>query len=279
MTRTIRIPNILGKINYIRAGSGKPVVLIHGIAASLHDWDEMSFRLNEAGCETFALDLPGHGNSDKPEDIYFYHIGNFVSLLVDWIDLLKLETAPILIGHSMGGYLALEYALRYPSFTRALVLIDPFFSPEQIPVPLRAGFNSRFLATLQKKEAPVWQYDFAVDCISFLNPGAHFLKHDLPRPARKQMSLNYRLAAPAVLELPFTARNLEPFLPQLSLPVLVIYGERDLTLSPKSFARLVNILPNAKGVGIKAGHVPHLSNAGEVNLLVKNFVDRLSVPS
>jgi len=54
---------ILHKVNFVSQGKGAPVVMIHGLAASLHDWDFLLPRLTEAGYAGYALDLLGHGDS------------------------------------------------------------------------------------------------------------------------------------------------------------------------------------------------------------------------
>ena len=61
--------------NYVQQGSGSPVVLIHGVAASLHDWDDLTPDLAKNGYASYALDLLGHGDSPKP-DSRSYHVAN-----------------------------------------------------------------------------------------------------------------------------------------------------------------------------------------------------------
>lgn len=271
----IRKPNDFCNLNFVRTGSGIPVVLIHGIAASLHDWDVLASRLIGEGFETISLDLPGHGDSCKPDQLDLYHIENIFDSLAEWVRTLELSSPPILIGHSLGGYLSLEYALRYPERTRGLVLIDPFYSPDQIPFLMRLGYREDMISAATRRNVPGWFYDFMVEATSFLNPGAYFLKHDLPPEIRRQMAENYKCAAPGIYKLPFTARNLEPYLHKINAPTLLIYGSRDATLKPASFEHLLNQMPNSRGYRLKAGHVPHQSNAMETNRLVVDFVSEL----
>ena len=54
------------KVNYVQQGTGSPVILVHGLAASLHDWDALLPELASAGYAAYALDLLGHGESFKP---------------------------------------------------------------------------------------------------------------------------------------------------------------------------------------------------------------------
>jgi pimeloyl-ACP methyl ester carboxylesterase len=111
--------------NFIRTGEGTPVILIHGIAASLHDWDDLIPDLSQRGYSCYALDLLGHGDSPKV-DSRAYQMDWLLDHFFDWMKSLHLTEPAILVGHSLGGYIALEYARRVSAWTRGLVLINPF---------------------------------------------------------------------------------------------------------------------------------------------------------
>ena len=92
--------------NYVQQGAGSPVILIHGIAASLHDWDDLIPALAGSGHACFAPDLLGHGDSPKP-DSRSYHMEWLVGHFCNWMQSLRLTEPAVLIGHSLGGYIAL----------------------------------------------------------------------------------------------------------------------------------------------------------------------------
>src|SRR5574342_22961 len=92
-------------VNSVQAGRGAPVVLVHGLAASLHDWDGLLPDLAAHGYAGYAADLLGHGESIRPQRIDDYTSDSVFAHLGEWIDALNLNGPAILIGHSLGGYL------------------------------------------------------------------------------------------------------------------------------------------------------------------------------
>ncbi len=259
------------QVNYVEAGVGAPVVLIHGLAASLHDWDYLLPELDAAGWHSYALDLLGHGDSPKP-DSRTYKLKWVYKHLAQWIDSLGLDEPPVLVGHSLGGYLSLRYALRHPERVRALVLTNPFYRLSQLPSILRRTYRRPTLNALVVGSAPEWIFRAIVDLTNSAlgrNGGSDLT---LSESVRLQTALDYKRTAPGAFNLPNTLRDLTPELPRLSKPTLVLWGDRDQTLAPDSFPPLVRTLPNARGQAISGGHVPHQSNPTEYNRLVMEFL-------
>ena len=111
------------------AGAGvaarPPVLLIHGLASAARIWDLVAPRLAEQGMRAVALDQRGHGESDKPNQGY-----TFEEILADdhaVAEALGLAR-PIVVGHSWGGSVALNYAAVYPEDVHARVLVDGGFT-------------------------------------------------------------------------------------------------------------------------------------------------------
>src|SRR5512147_104346 len=126
--------------NFIQQGTGTPVILIHGLAASLHDWDDLIPELAKNGYASYAPDLLGHGDSPKL-DSRAYQIDWMLEHFFQWMKSLRLTEPAILIGHSLGGYIALEYARRVSAWTRGLVLVNPFYSRSQLPLLIRRAYG------------------------------------------------------------------------------------------------------------------------------------------
>ena len=109
------------RLRYVETGSGPSVVLIHGFGASLYSWHRTIEPLAAAGFHVVAFDAKGFGFSDKPA--HGYSNADYARQVLALIDSLHLPDA-VLVGHSMGGAIAAEAALRGPSRVRGLVLVD-----------------------------------------------------------------------------------------------------------------------------------------------------------
>jgi len=267
-TSNFEIPAVA---NFVKQGEGAPAILIHGVAASLHDWDELIPALAGEGYASYALDLLGHGESPKPAS-RAYHIDWVFEHFLRWMTSLRLTEPAIVIGHSLGAYIALEYARRFSSWTRSLILVSPFFSRSQLPPLLRRSYSSRNLRGMIAEKTPQWMFRVIVDITSRAMGHSAGALHSLPEHIRAQTALDYTRTAPGVYNVPNTMRDLGDQLHSILTPTLIVWGELDQTLSPASFQKLVDAMPHAVGRSIPAGHVPHQSNGGEFNGMVLDFL-------
>lgn len=272
LNETLEIPT---QTNFIKQGEGTPVIMIHGLAASLHDWDDLVPDLVQHGYSVYALDLLGHGDSPKPES-RAYQIEWMFDHLTGWIDSLGLTEPPVLIGHSLGGYLALEYARRFPARTRGLVLVDPFYRLLQLPAFLRLSYRRPSINATVVERTPEWLFRIIIDATSLSMGHSSGGAHNLPEHIRAQTALDYKRTAPGVYNLPNTIMDMTPYLPGIEHPTLMVWGTRDSTLMPSSFSDLVAAMPNVvHAKSLIAGHVPHQSHAVEFNQLVFEFLENL----
>ncbi|SFV17283.1 alpha/beta fold hydrolase [Pseudoduganella namucuonensis] len=113
-------------IHYHEAGDGPPVVFIHGSGPGASGYS--NFKLNyprfaEQGYRVIVPDLPGYGLSSKPEDVE-YVLAFFVSALREFLDQLGIERC-VLLGNSLGGAIAMQYALDHPRAVSKLILMAP----------------------------------------------------------------------------------------------------------------------------------------------------------
>ena len=274
MNNTLHNHSIPRTANYVYQGNGAPVIMIHGLAASLHDWNDLVPELSANGYASYALDLLGHGESPKPES-RAYQMDWIFEHFAHWLGSLQLTEPAILIGHSMGGYVALEYARRLPEWTRGLILVNPFYSRSQLPPILRSTYNHSNWSGLVVGRTPEWLFRFFVDLSSVAMGHSVGALHSLPEKIRAQTALDYKRTAPGVYHIPNAMSDMTEYLPEIDVPALVVWGDRDQTLDTSSFPYLVNSLPRARGEILRAGHVPHQSHVTAFNQLVMGFLREL----
>ncbi|HXP14179.1 MAG TPA: alpha/beta hydrolase [Actinomycetes bacterium] len=102
-------------------GSGPVVLLLHGLASNARIWDGVATRLAGAGLRVVALDLRGHGASDQPGSGYdFATVGRDLAAALGGLGLER----PVLVGHSWGANVALQFAADRPGTVAGLVLVD-----------------------------------------------------------------------------------------------------------------------------------------------------------
>lgn len=260
--------------NYVQTGTGAPVILIHGLAASLHDWDDLVPPLVQNGYATYAVDLLGHGDSPRLES-RLYQMEWIFEHFFEWMRSLRLTEPAILIGHSMGGHVAMEYARRVSAWTRGLILVAPLYSRLQLPLLLRSTYGRTRLSEWIVGRTPEWLFRRFVDLSSGAIGHSVGALRSLPEKARVQTILDYKRTAPGIYHVPKILRDMTDYLQEIDTPTLVVWGDRDKTLDPASFSKLVAALPKGRGEMLHAGHVPHQSHVEVFNQVVLKFLKRM----
>ena len=261
------------EIHYLVEGQGPPVILIHGLAASCYDWSAMLPALASTGYRAYAPDLIGHGESPKPGSVASYQVHMVYQSLSDWIDSLALDQPPVLVGHSLGGYLSLQYEIQRPGKLAGMVLIDPLYSPNQLS-PLLRWFNQRpQWGETAMRLVPEW----LLNAVLGLDPTNG---NDFSELARQQIANDYKRASARIFHIPATIADLTPYLGQIRVLSLLLWGERDLTLATSSFPKLHKAIPDNRVRMIPdSGHQPHIGKPELVNQLVLDFLWEVRRPA
>lgn len=253
--------------------NGPPVLLVHGWGACLYTYRYLLPALARAGRRAFAVDLRGHGLSDKPRGTGRYTADALCGDLLDLLDTLELGRVD-LIGHSLGGAVALQIALRSPERVRRLVLAAPV---GLAPVRLRRVgqlLTPRFTNLFARYLTPRW-------LTSLLLHGTYGDPSRVPDEAVDEYWApsqfpNYYRALRALLGefswAPLSATELRRILH----PTLVILGTAD-RLIPKAGER-VGALPRATVLSLEGGgHLGIEECASETNRAVVGFLGDESV--
>jgi pimeloyl-ACP methyl ester carboxylesterase len=126
----------VGAVNtrYWVAGEGHPVLLLHGFTNSVEDW-LLNFNELAAHYRVYAVDLIGHGKTDKPLSAS-YHIDDLASFITRFMNAVDVKQAD-LIGHSLGGWICLWIAIHHPVYVKKIVLVDSAGLTKENPIEIR----------------------------------------------------------------------------------------------------------------------------------------------
>ena len=126
------------RIAYLEAGpvDGPAVILLHGLASDADTWDKAVGPLAARGLRVYAVDLLGHGSSDKPASTYL--LSDFADSLHTFMDALGLSAAT-LCGHSFGGAIAMYFGTRHPERVERVVLVSAGGLGREVHPVLRAA--------------------------------------------------------------------------------------------------------------------------------------------
>lgn len=250
-----------GVVHYEIVGRGKPVILLHGWLGSWGCWLRTMEALSSR-YRTYALDFWGFGESDKRRESY--NILDFVALVDQFMERLGIQSAPV-IGHSMGGTVALNLALDKPSRVEKVAVVGSPIEGDSLNVFLKlAGYpwiaflvwNSPSLLRMGIKLFAPW---IAANWSEWYQ----LLMHDLSK-----MTLESFLWS--INSLHHT--NLQPRLGKLRQPVLGAYGRGDKIVNPRQ-ADLLRSIPTAR-VEILTGsrHFPMLDEPDKFNSIVLSYL-------
>ncbi len=266
-----RVETAAGAISTMEAGTGDPVVMLHGLGAT-----KASFLPTLAALapsyRAIAIDLPGFGDSDKPLSAP-YHPPYFARAVCALLDALELERAHV-VGHSMGGRIAIELGLRAPERVDRLALLAPSLAwkRDRQWAPLLRVLDPR-LGALQPAPRKLVE-----SIVRRAIPGAdgwtaagvdEFLRAYLTRQGRVAF---YASARNIYLEDPHGPKGFWTRLPALTAPALFVWGTRD-QLVPAAFARHVReALSHAEHLELDCGHVPQLERPRACHEAVLRFL-------
>ncbi len=257
-----------GERNAHREG-GDPLVLIHGLMGSTHEWSGNLGPLAD-GRRVYAVDLIGFGFSSRVTEPR-YSLRYFARSVCEFMDAQGLARVN-LVGHSLGGAIALQFAHDYPARVNRLVLIAPAAYILHYLRPVRYATRVPFLP---RAVASALLCNPRVHLSAYRNALGDPARLDQEMLARRQRASRVQGTRDALLAMSASphASDVPQALREIKTPALILWGEQDLVLALRHGKRLARELPNANLVIIKsAGHLPHVEFPGEVNQRVLDFV-------
>jgi pimeloyl-ACP methyl ester carboxylesterase len=264
-----------GRISTLEAGTGKPVIAIHGLGATKASMLPTVAAMAGDRFRVIALDLPGFGDSDKPLGAP-YDPRFFARAAIALLDALEIDRAHF-VGNSLGGRVALEVALHAPERVDRLGLLAPSLAwRRQRPWAKALKLVRPELGFIQP--APRSVVEAIVERVV---PGGsdgwaaagvdEFMRAYLTRRGRAAF---YSAARQIYLEEPDGKRGFWTRLRELERPALFIWGKED-SIVPIGFERHVSeAAPDAEHLELDCGHVPQLECPRETHEALERFFTR-----
>lgn len=245
-------------------GSGGPILLIHGLGMDQSMWD-LQIPEFSRNYQVIIYDLRGHGQSQSPD--HPYSIDLFADDLDLFLHYLGLKKA-VLLGLSLGGRIALRFALKYPKEVWALILANA-----QSETPPENAERFRLLAEIARKEGIVRAGE-----IIFSLPFFQGLAKRRPDRFEKEKGRFFQTSPIGFANTCLAIAEMKPMNDQLAaiqVPTLALAGEEDEPYLPYLDLYARQIPDCRKAIVPQAGHVSNLENAQAFNEIVGSFLNRL----
>ena len=268
--RTVKVNGLT--LHYLDWGSAAapPVVLLHGITGHARVWDHLAERLLP-GRRVLALDQRGHGDSDAaPDDDY--QVGTMADDVAAFAGSLRLERFA-LVGHSMGGRIAIRYAADHAARLERLVIID-------IGPDINLAGLQRVRDMMAKSPERIESEEWAVEYIRRGNPRQdegmlrERVRHGLKRRPDGELTWKYAKGLRDMMrEGRRDAVDLWQPLPRIPCPTLIVRGAESDILSPDVAKKMAERLPDGRVVEIAgAGHTVPADRPEEFVRQVRAFL-------
>jgi pimeloyl-ACP methyl ester carboxylesterase len=274
------------RLHCVHRGGGQPVVMIHGSDGVLQDFTLTIFDSVATFAHAIAFDRPGHGYSERPDGkpLTLELNARLIHDAVAALGILK----PVIVGHSYGGAVALQYAAMFPQELAGLVLLSPAVYAESLPIgKTGATFvmsipNAPVLGSLLTHclVAPLLGFGVVAGIRPTFEPNpvnpeyATIMKGMMPRPGQ------FRAWADESAHFASGLNELESRLSGVTTRTIIIVGEKD-RVAPyeQEGGRLAKILPNCELVVVPdGGHMVHYAAPGVVASKIREMVNAATVP-
>ena len=266
-------------IAYAEEGSGETTLLfIHGLSSTLDSWKKNIKGLKN-DYRTIAIDLPGYGKSSRNRNNY--QLRDYAEMIEDFVEKKGLKNV-ILVGHSMGGQIAMHTVLKYPETFEKLILIAPAgietFTQQEAAL-MKASYTPTMVVNTTDEQIlanyKLNFYEFPEAAKAMVNDRIKMkLGSDFPEYAQVVVNNIH-----AMLDEPVIAR-----LTDINIPVLMIFGKNDM-LIPNKFLHPSESIENLVKISEekfsdldvelidKAGHFVNFEKFEEVNSVIREFIE------
>lgn len=250
------------QLNFKKVGEGEPLVILHGLFGSLDNWMTLAKKLSE-NFEVFIVDARNHGQSPHSNEF------NYDVMADDLYEFLMQHHIidPIILGHSMGGKTAMQFAMNYPNKLEKLIVAD--IAPKAYPVHhtiIIEGMLSLDFNTIKtRKEADLQLSKFIEDPST-----RQFLLKNLYWVEKEKLAWKFNLAT-IDKNIEIIGRGLEN-ISIFEKPTLFIRGENSNYITLKDYDPIKKIFVNAEIESLNSGHWVHAEKPTEFLQLLNSFL-------
>ena len=244
------------RVHYFTGGRGTPLLLLHGLGSHSEVWTPEIPAYVKAGVRVYVIDLLGCGRTDRPD--IAYTIQQQTDLIHGFLEALNLSQADV-IGWSMGGWIALQFAIQHPASVRRLVAMNSAglsFKTNLTP----EIFQPRTISELMRLEALLIARPPRVPA---------FLQRVLLRAVQNNLPVVHRTVSSML-----TGKDLlDGKLETIQSPVLLVWGAEDRLIPPSVAFRMQRELPQSVlHIYDGCGHLAPVTCAGKIVPRVIEFL-------
>lgn len=256
---------------YYVAGGGPDLLFVHGWAASGRMWLRSMHALRQS-FRVWAVDMAGFGDSDNPGEGW-YTLERCTDYVAHFCEEVGIQSATV-VGHSLGGRVVLDLALRHPDLVRRVVAVSPTITG-RLGLNLDVLLMGRVGETLLSLSQRIWPLAEAGVMTQVMTP--RYLNSECM--ARASTDLRRASGDAIVGSLrALVNQDFSPNLPHIKQPALLIAGERDITVPPSDARLAAEMMPNAELVTLKGvHHMPSDERPRYFNKLVSEFASRETI--
>jgi 2-hydroxy-6-oxonona-2,4-dienedioate hydrolase len=245
-------------IHYYDRGTGPSVILLHGIVGTATDW---AFTVGPVSKKhhVYALDQIGFGHSAKP--MIEYKIATFVDFLQEFMRVEHIPKATV-VGNSIGGWIALDFAATHPDLVDRLVLVDASGLDAPVHKDVPVDMNPSSMEGMRK----VWEFLFYNKALATDPMVRYSWEHRLKDGDGYTVQ---RLVAGLMARYQFE----DPKIGSIRMPTLLIWGRNDEAVPLEFGERLHKAIPLSNLVVIdQCGHVPQIEKPADFNKVLTEFL-------
>lgn len=262
-------------INYLEAGAGEPLLLIHGANFGWGQWYKNIPALAKK-FRVIAIDLPGAGRSSRIDYARLDPEKDFYEVVRGFIERLRLDNLQI-VGVSMGGWVTLQIALKSHFHLKRIVVVNSvgfvdYMSASDLVIGLYplASFIASTILRPKRNNKNIERFLRNIFFDKQLNLASEFINYFY-----ETMSTSHNLLFISRLTALHKELSLESRLSLISIPTLIVWGSNDKIIPYKKNKENVSLIPAAKVCLIdNCGHIPPLEKEVEFNECLSEFLSK-----